>query len=445
MDRVSAGGVSFRGVHLMGAAAVRFDRVSKRFLLGAERDSLRDLLAAAGRRLIGRGAPRDAASFLALDDVSFAVPQGDTLGVIGPNGAGKSTALKLLAGILRADQGSISVRGRLAALIEVGAGFHGDLTGRENIFLHGAILGMRRAEVREKLDAIVAFAGLERFLDMPVKRYSSGMYARLGFSIAAHVEPDVLLVDEVLSVGDAVFRVRCLERMRELVRRGTTLIFVTHDLGQMQAVCARAVVLSHGRVAFAGGSRDAVGHYLAAMSRAMADRPGDLIAETEADAGVRVLNLRVLGGDGAERANVEASRSVRVEIELEARRSFDELVVELNLRSAAQEAVASFNSARSGVNYEVPYGRHRIRFDLPTLPLSGGQYFWNVRVWDARRGVVAADTPFRFPMVVYDGGRGTGMLCLEHAWSREVLPPRRESNERAVLNEPAAGLVETVT
>lgn len=426
----------------MSDSAVQFDRVTKRFRLGEGRDSLGELLVAAGRRLIGRSGPRNAATFLALDNVSFNVPRGHTLGIIGPNGAGKSTALKLLAGILRPDRGSISVQGRLAALIEVGAGFHGDLTGRENIFLHGAILGMRRAEVRGKLDAIVAFAGLERFLDMPVKRYSSGMYARLGFSIAAHVEPEVLLVDEVLSVGDAVFRVRCLERMKELVRRGTTLIFVTHDLGQMQAVCARAVVLSHGRVAFAGGSREAVGHYLTAMSQAMADRPGDMSAEASAD--VEVLNVRLLGRDGAERANVEANRPVRVEIELEARRSFDELAVELNLRSGTQEAVASFNSSRSGVIYRVPNGRHSIRVDLPSLPLSGGQYYWNVRVWDARRGVVEADTPFRFPMVVYDGGRGTGMLALDHTWAREALPLQRVSSENAAPKEPAAALVEVV-
>jgi ABC-type polysaccharide/polyol phosphate transport system ATPase subunit len=426
----------------MTTAAVRFDRVSKRFRLGEGRESLVELIAAAGRRLIGQSRPRDATSFLALNDVSFDVPKGDTLGIIGPNGAGKSTALKLLAGILRPDSGSIAVQGRLAALIEVGAGFHGDLTGRENIFLHAAILGMRRAEVRGKLDTIVSFAGLERFLDMPVKRYSSGMYARLGFSIAAHVEPDVLLVDEVLSVGDAVFRVRCLERMKQLVRAGTTLIFVTHDLGQMQAVCARAVVLSHGRVAFAGRSKEAVAHYLAAMSQVMADRPGDMSAESSA--GVDVFGVRLLSADGAERANIEANRPVRIEIDLESRRPFNELAVELNLRSGTQEAVASFNSSRSGVTYELPSGRHSIRVDLPSLPLAGGQYYWNVRVWDAGRGVVEADTPFRFPMVVFDNGRGTGMLCLQHAWSPGAMPLECPSNGSRAARQPVAEPAEAV-
>lgn len=400
-------------------SAVRFEHVSKRFRLGESHDRLSDLLGGALRRLSGRQKD-EVSNFWALQDVSFEVPRGDTLGIIGPNGAGKSTALKLLAGILRPDAGSLHVQGRLAALIEVGAGFHGDLTGRENIFLHGAILGMKREEVRRKLDAIVAFAGVERFLDMPVKRYSSGMYARLGFSIAAHVEPDVLLVDEVLSVGDAVFRVRCLERMKELVRRGTTLIFVTHDLAQMQSVCASAVVLSHGRIAFSGGSREAVGHYLSAMAEAMADRSADSDAPHAGTADLRILSVRMLDTQGSEHPNINANQEVRVEIELEARRRFNDVVMELNLRSAAQESVASFNSGRAGRTFDVSTGRQRITLEIAGLPLAGGQYFWNVRVWDAPRGVLEADTPFRFPIVVNDGGRATGALCLEHAWSPSV-------------------------
>ena len=203
----------------MGDVAVRFANVSKRFILGQSHDSLYDLIVAGVGRVLGRRRRGgDDSTFLSLSDVSFELERGDAIGIIGPNGAGKSTVLKLLAGILRPDGGTITVNGRLSALIEVGAGFHGDLTGRENIFLNGAIMGMNRREIRTKLDAIVAFAGIERFLDMPVKRYSSGMYARLGFSIASHVDPDVLLVDEVLSVGDAVFRLRCIERMQALAR-----------------------------------------------------------------------------------------------------------------------------------------------------------------------------------------------------------------------------------
>ena len=245
------------------AVAVRFQRVSKKFRRGEIHDSLRDLLAEGLRRLTRRGRkPAEDRTFWALRDVSFEVAPGEALGIIGPNGAGKSTALRLLAGILRSDGGQIEVHGRLAALIEVGAGMHGDLTGRENIYLNGAIIGMTRAEIDRKLDDIIAFSGLEKFINTPVKRYSTGMQARLGFSTAAHVSPDVLLVDEVLSVGDVAFRHRCEERMRALVREGAALVFVTHNLEQMRHICRRTMVLDAGRTTFLGSPNEAVGHYL---------------------------------------------------------------------------------------------------------------------------------------------------------------------------------------
>ena len=402
----------------MDRPAVRFSHVAKRFRLGETHDTLRDLLAYGVRRLLGRGTERGPTTFWALDDVDFEVARGEAVGIIGPNGAGKSTVLKLLAGILRPDRGAVAVDGRLAALIEVGAGFHGDLTGRENLFLNGAILGMTRDEVRRKLDAIVAFAGIERFLDMPVKRYSSGMYARLGFSIAAHVEPEVLLVDEVLSVGDAVFRLRCLERMRRLVHGGTTLVFVTHDLDQMQSICGRAIVLEQGRVAHEGPARDAVGHYMTAMSRAFADRPADLHADDDGQGDtVELLDLRWFDADNEEVVWVRPRQEIRAELTLRLVRPVRSLVVELNMRAATHEPLLSLNSGRGGRMFSGGAGVHRIGLALPEIPLSGGQYFWNVRIWDAEHGTTLLDTPFRFPMVINDGGHGTGALCLDHEWS----------------------------
>jgi len=344
----------------MSDPVVRFSHVSKRFRLGENHDSLGDLLGGFLRRLFGQGGGRGRDSvFWALRDVDFEVTKGKPLGIIGPNGAGKSTALKLLAGILRPDKGHIEVRGRLAALIEVGAGFHGDLTGRENIFLNGAILGMSRAEIRSKLDAIVAFAGLERFLDMPVKRYSSGMYARLGFSIAAHVDPDVLLVDEVLSVGDAVFRLRCARRMRELVEGGTTLIFVTHNLDQMQAICPRAIVLSEGRCVFDGASREAVGHYFSAMSRAYVTNPADVASgTTDVQNAVDLGSLRLLDEKGNEVVWARASDALRAELRFTLRREISRLVVELNMRASTSENLLSINSGRDGVRLSGAVGRH---------------------------------------------------------------------------------------
>jgi lipopolysaccharide transport system ATP-binding protein len=199
--------------------------------------------------------------FWALRDVSFNVERGEAFGIIGGNGAGKSTILKLLTGIMRPNRGAIRVSGRISALIEVSAGFHQDLTGRENIYLNGAILGMTRDEIRKRFDAIVDFSGLEDFIDTPVKRYSSGMFARLGFSVAAHVDPDVLLVDEVLSVGDYLFQRKCMERMHTVIRTGATVVFVSHNLREVANLCQRSLLLEHGHVEMIGPTSEVIQAY----------------------------------------------------------------------------------------------------------------------------------------------------------------------------------------
>lgn len=247
----------------MADTALMFDGVWKKFTRGEKFDSLRDLVPSMARWLFSanhRGELQKR-EFWALKDVSFQVARGQALGIIGPNGSGKSTILKLLSRILRPDQGNIRVRGRLGALIELGAGFHPDLTGRENVYLNGTILGMKRSEIDKKFDDIVEFSGLEDFLDTPVKRYSSGMYARLGFSVAAHVDPEVLLVDEVLSVGDYHFQQRCFSRMQEFVRKGTSLIFVSHDLTAVSTLCERALLLREGSPVFLGDVSTAIQKY----------------------------------------------------------------------------------------------------------------------------------------------------------------------------------------
>lgn len=244
-------------------ARVEFDHVSKRFRRGTRADSLRDLLPELGRRLLGgRDWNSDAADFWALNDVSFGVEPGQVLGIIGPNGAGKSTVLRLLTGLLKPDKGSVAVHGRIGALIELAAGFHPDLTGRENIFLQGAILGLSRADVRQRFDAIVSFADIEAFIDTPVKRYSSGMNARLGFAIAVHAEPDVLLVDEVLAVGDRDFQAKAFTRLADEVKRGIPVVMVSHQLERIASLCQRAILLAGGRVAFDGAARECVAAYI---------------------------------------------------------------------------------------------------------------------------------------------------------------------------------------
>ena len=246
----------------MSAPAIRFDSVSKRFRRGERFDSLRDLVPSLARRLTGRQRPEASREFWALNDISFEVQPGEAVGIIGHNGAGKSTMLKHLAGIMRPTSGRIDVYGRLAALIEIGAGFHDDLTGRENVFLNGVILGMTRAEVARKFDQIVDFAGLAPFIDTPVKHYSSGMYARLGFAVAAHLDPDILVIDEVLSVGDFVFQQKSLNKMRSVAKSGATVLFVSHNLKAVSDLCARTLLLDAGAVVCDGPTPAVIETYL---------------------------------------------------------------------------------------------------------------------------------------------------------------------------------------
>lgn len=247
----------------MSDTVLDVQRLSKKFRRGEIYNTLRDLVPALTGNIFhsardGNLGQRD---FWALKDVSFSVNRGEAFGIVGGNGAGKSTILKLLTGIMRPTQGTIDVRGRISALIEVSAGFHQDLTGRENIYLNGAILGMSRQEIRRRFDAIVDFSGLEEFIDTPVKRYSSGMFARLGFSVAAYVDPDVLLVDEVLSVGDYLFQQKCLDRMQSVICSGATVIFVSHNLREVARLCRRSLLLERGQVQMIGPTQEVLNSY----------------------------------------------------------------------------------------------------------------------------------------------------------------------------------------
>src|SRR5271170_3612143 len=250
----------------MSDVALRMEDVYKKFRKGEVFDSLRDLIPALTGRMFQQQelSAQDKREFWALREISFEVMRGEAFGIIGHNGAGKSTALKILSRIMKPTKGRMFVNGRLSALIEVGAGFHQDLTGRENIFLYGTILGMTKREIASKLEQIIAFSGLEEFIDTPVKRYSSGMYGRLGFSVAAHVEPEILIVDEVLSVGDLVFQQRCIDRIRSVIKSGTTVLFVSHNLKSVTEVCHRAMLLDHGSLVAIGDTDSVTRKYLAA-------------------------------------------------------------------------------------------------------------------------------------------------------------------------------------
>jgi ABC-type polysaccharide/polyol phosphate transport system ATPase subunit len=276
---------------------IEFDHVWKKFRRGQVHDSLRDLIPAIGKRLTGRSPRSDelngAGDFWALHDVSFTVEPGQALGVIGSNGAGKSTVLKTLTKILRPTRGRCEVRGRVGALIEIAAGFHQDLSGRENVFLQGAIMGMRKSEIERKFDEIVDFAGVGDFIDTPVKRYSSGMNARLGFSIAVHLDPDVLIIDEVLAVGDVKFQQRAFDRISSMVKSGIPVVVVSHQLDRIVSLCTHGILLKRGVVARQGTPTEVVTAYVQDDAEV---RPGAGLAA--GDQPIVFHDLSIEGGDG---------------------------------------------------------------------------------------------------------------------------------------------------
>jgi lipopolysaccharide transport system ATP-binding protein len=302
----------------MAAVAIRAEGLSKQYRLGQYRQgyrTLREELHRAVRFLVRRdgGAPgRD--TLWALDDVSFQIEQGEVVGIIGRNGAGKTTLLKILSRITEPTRGYADLRGRLGSLLEVGTGFHPELTGRENVFLNGAVLGMKRREVARKFDDIVEFAGVEKFIDTPVKRYSSGMYVRLAFSVAAHLEPEILIVDEVLAVGDAEFQKRCLGRIETIGRSGRTVIFVSHNMATVTRLCRRVILLDAGRIVLDGPSDEVTAYYLhsdtgTSSSRAWPDgslAPGDEL--------VRLRAVRVVDPGGQTIQTVDIRHPVGIEI-----------------------------------------------------------------------------------------------------------------------------------
>jgi lipopolysaccharide transport system ATP-binding protein len=297
---------------------LKFDVVSKRYLIQSESEDA-DRQHPIMRKL--RAFWQKPTEFWAVRDVSFEVRRGEALGIIGHNGAGKSTILKLLAGITTPSQGEITIRGNIAALIEVGSGFHPELTGRENVYLSGSILGMRRSEIRRKLDSIIDFAEIREFIDTPVKRYSSGMYVRLGFSIAAHLDPDILLLDEVLAVGDAAFQTKCLERVHELQASGKTIIFISHDLNAVERMCDRVLLMQHGELIADGPPGDVIDKYKTSASKGLATpfKGVSAIREWPEDARpgnamVRLRRVRVCNKSGGTTAQVNVIDPVGIEI-----------------------------------------------------------------------------------------------------------------------------------
>jgi ABC-type polysaccharide/polyol phosphate transport system ATPase subunit len=386
-----------------------FEHVSKRYVVKRERpnEGKRSVLG----RLRALRLPAD--DFWALRDVSFAVERGEVLGIIGHNGAGKSTILKLLSSITSPTAGEIRINGRLSALIEVGSGFHPELTGRENIFLNGAILGMRRTEIAAKLDSIADFAGIRPFLDVPVKRFSSGMYVRLGFSIAAHLDPDILLLDEVLAVGDAAFQEKCLTRIAELREAGKTIVFISHDLAAVERICSRVILMRHGEIVRSGTPADVIAEYQRLPTAARHNVLQTLIADESAE--IESLQLCDLGGQPL--PPVRTGSPIALRIAYSVRRPLPDVVFEVLFTNADRQVVAQWTTEVSGEPIALQPGDGVLEFQCAELGFIPGMYYASVAIRE-RGAPEAIDWQYDAVALSVDPGKTVqGTFYMSHQWT----------------------------
>jgi lipopolysaccharide transport system ATP-binding protein len=355
--------------------------------------------------------------FWALRDVNLEVHEGEVIGIIGRNGAGKSTLLKILSRITKPTRGRVVLRGRVGSLLEVGTGFHPELTGRENIYLNGAILGMSRHEIRRKFDEIVQFSEIEDFLETPVKRYSSGMYVRLAFAVAAHLEPEILIIDEVLAVGDLAFQRKCMGRMREVGRSGSTVLFVSHNMAAVESLCTRAILLEGGRISDEGPVPEVVRSY---HRRIMTPRPGavgSFFVDGSPGAGKRVLrSITLLDEDGMPTNHVRASGQFQVRIRLTAGQPVDFPVIGIGIDDNMGQRLLTLHTPLSTAAIERIAGDCDVACRVEQFPLAPGEYWLKVALSAAGREIDSVEQAL--PFIVTDGelfgsGRGfTRGLCI---------------------------------
>jgi len=367
--------------------AIRVENLGKKYLLrhqvGRSRHryvALRDVLAYKIKSLFqSRGADGDQSreEFWALKNVSFEIQQGDAVGIIGRNGAGKSTLLKLLSRITEPSEGQIELEGRMASLLEVGTGFHPELTARENIYLNGAIMGMTRAEIKRKFDEIVAFAEVEKFLDTPVKHFSSGMYMRLAFAVAAHLEPEILIVDEVLAVGDMQFQKKCLGKMQDVATGGRTVLFVSHNMSAVQKLCQRCVLLKGGEITRQGPADEVIKYYLSNTGNDTGAGDFGRLIHTAPE--LTITDVRLYkNGERSERFNF--GDDLRIEVLIQARQAF-RVSVEIVLRDGSEVPLAFLGTGMTlGKEFMLEPGENWVGLDIPRLPLAEGKYFLDVAV-----------------------------------------------------------------
>lgn len=432
----------------MNDVVIRVEALSKRYRIGAKekadrtfREVLTDMAAAPFRRLknLGKSAPSEE-TIWALRDVTLEVRRGEVLGVIGRNGAGKSTLLKILSRITEPTEGRAEIRGRVGSLLEVGTGFHEELTGRENIYLNGAILGMKKAEIERKFDEIVAFSEIEKFLDTPVKRYSSGMYVRLAFAVAAHLEPEILLVDEVLAVGDAAFQKKCLGKMDEVSRIGRTVLFVSHNMSAVQSLCQRGVLLRAGQLALDGPIDEVVKEYLTYLANgskhAFDDNP-----ERSGNGLVRLTAARVLDESSRPSQHLIAGRRATFEFAYKNASEAKQANVILTIFNHLGVAVTHLDMRLTNFAMGRLASSGKFLCTVPDLPLPMGQY--RVAVGVQVNGQLSDLIPNALVFDVesstfYDSGRSPAVkwcACMvKHNWSHDISEPSGSSRNDGEQN-----------
>ena len=380
-------------------AAISVDAVGKRFRLYDERPtSLKE------RIIRFRTKSRD---FWALRDVSVEVPEGATMGLIGPNGSGKTTLLKIIAGIIRPTGGTVTTRGRIASLLALGAGFHPELTGRENVYLNASILGLSRRQTDELFDQVVDFAELPEFVDTQVKFYSNGMYVRLGFAVAVHVDPAILLVDEVLAVGDEAFQAKCLDRVRRFQREGRTIVFVTHAIHQILEVCQSAVLLKQGRIAARGDPHEVVREFRLVMARKDVAYGWDSGTRE-----IEIVSAELFRPDGTTPTEFAPGDQVVIQVDLKANRPVEDPVVSFALHDQDNQFVFGTNSDWRQVRWPLFEGKHRVQFLLKSLPFVDGRYFVTLGVHsrDARTVYHLHEQHYAFDVV--RGAENPGLVWI---------------------------------
>ena len=404
----------------MSDTVIRVENIGKKYIIGHQQErhnTFRGLLTyrvkSISRHLLKPWQKIDNPAyeeFWALKDICFEIKQGDRVGIIGRNGAGKSTLLKILSRITEPTTGRISIKGRVASLLEVGTGFHPELTGRENIYLNGAILGMSKAEIKKKFDEIVTFAEVEKFLDTPVKHYSSGMYVRLAFAVAAHLEPEILIVDEVLAVGDIAFQKKCLGKMEDVGKEGRTVLFVSHNMGTVEYLCSRGILLESGSLCADKPAEEAIKIYLEKSYNMAQNLPLEKRRDRSGTGRVRTSSFRILNLEGIEEPSLQSGKDYSFEIGYlnHSREPLSDVVVSLDILDEKSNRVLMLRTNFTNENLSLNSDRGRIICRVKNLPLANGSYRFSIFLSHAEREIL--DYIEDAASVTVDGGDffGTG-------------------------------------